>query len=150
MKHTLKSGRLIEFNNNVPRTPIRGKMALVEELNRSTQIVGVLCRVDKDNNIVGECCLGVACRIENLPYRVNANKNRYYIGKFTSYLDYVGDSGLTSTGSLPALVISNANNHGTLVSLNDNGFDFGEIAEIIDIMFVEREEYISLPSLILL
>lgn len=114
-------------------TPQEARIALADALEsgRFTQTTGMLERCDRNGNVVGNCCLGVACRL----YIEDGGKlhvKRYddavtfdsefsiLPSKVRKWLGFADDNGKTRD----SLNVS-------LSNLNDNGVPFVELAKII-------------------
>lgn len=134
---TLSSGREVKIPEVITTTSIRGKDEWVKALRsgKYKQQEGCLRRGD------GFCCLGVKRDLEGCEWIPFNNGPRYLDG--TYMLNYRGDSGLDGSGYFQGVVsymdqFNIEKQASNLSKLNDFGFTFQEIADIIEIFFTER------------
>ena len=85
------------------------------------------------------CCLGVFCELKELPRTWAAYGYwKYTIHGESRYADIGNlEPALGPLGTLPGCFVrtADARKRGSLSNLNDNGFTFAEIADIIEIVF---------------
>jgi hypothetical protein len=112
-----------------------------------TQGCRALCRVDDNNGSKAYCCLGVLCDL----YQKNQTKNKKKklcvkpetTGSFESVIAFAGNSGVLPSEVLNWAGMSSCNgkiyaSYGpSLVTMNDNGKTFIEIADYIEKFYKE-------------
>lgn len=117
------------------KSPREARKALVAALRsgRYTQITGGLERLDADGNVIGNCCLGVACR-EYIADGGTLELRRMKLAG-DEYTAFAGDGGFLPGAVQAWLGFANAlgnNSRQNLAYLNDHGTTFAEIADIIE------------------
>lgn len=116
-----------------------------------SQGTGRLCSVDKDDQILGMCCLGVLCHITNTDHIRSFGQRLYELDRDSNYLpklvqhstDLEANPGIPFTPALrdrlskfreknDILCFDMESNQVKLAVLNDAGWTFAEIADLVE------------------
>jgi len=76
-KHKINDQITLYLCEGYQKQPIRNCSKWIQELNNpeAKQVQGTLCRLDVDTDeVIGECCLGVYCRVSQFPESAPVNK----------------------------------------------------------------------------
>lgn len=86
------------------------------------------------------CCLGVLLDIERVQWETTEGYDAYYAmnDNAESRLLYFGDSGVSTEGDIsPCAVYDGTNERNFLISMNDAGLPFHDIATVLEHVYVQ-------------
>jgi len=134
---TLNSGREIKYSPYFSAVPLKIRDKWIDALRSGQYKQGHHVLRSASNNY---CCLGVLCEVEGLTCKLVRNYFYNFAGH-VSDISYLGDYNIATNGRLPTAVSyidgSTLTSCAALAHLNDEGFTFDEIAEIISIFFYQ-------------
>ena len=134
---TLNSGREIKYSPYFSAVPLKIRDKWIDALRSGQYKQGHRVLRSAGDNY---CCLGVLCEVERLTCKLVRNYFYDFAGH-VSDINYLGYSNIDASGKLPTAVSyidgSTETQSSALADLNDEGFTFDEIAEIISIFFYQ-------------
>lgn len=139
----LTGGWTIEYKEVKP-APITGVAEWVADLRSGKHIQG--CNGNLRSLHDEFCCLGRKADLEHVKWEMEKDgefPRGYRAGESTTH--YTGNCGLSRSGGLPCRISFYSPENvfrgtsDTLTSINDEGVPFPVIADIIELLFVEKE-----------
>lgn len=125
----------------------RAELVAALRSGKYKQATNRLVNVDDDDTAVGHCCLGVACDLAAIAGVIPPRSEDKYDDAFAvlpepvqEWLGFNGDTG-TLKESVPEVVTEYDSPAASLAELNDNGWGFDKIADLIEADGVRLEEF---------